>query len=189
MDILTRIKGAADEINKLSQEQREKLYYLTFNATVLIYRMAHQLRESSFAKEATHFLAFNVLCLDNNLILTTAKYLDWRVMNYVELARSYADIGAFKAAIRVVSYGVQKVLYLKQIEEQDPPVPDGTKEVLVEALRTLRTQELKYQLQAGTLSPDAWKKKIEETFSQNKYHRSLALIECLCATNDPLNNR
>jgi hypothetical protein len=46
------------------------------------------------------------LCLDNNLILTTAKYLDWRVMNYVELARAYADVGAFKASTRVVSYGI-----------------------------------------------------------------------------------
>lgn len=80
-----------------------------------------------------------MLCLDNNLILTTAKYLDWRVMNYLELARAYADLQAFKAATKVVTYGVQKVLYLKQIEEQDPPVPDGTKETLVEALRCLRT--------------------------------------------------
>jgi hypothetical protein len=58
-----------------------------------------------------------VLCLDNNLILTTAKYLDWRVMNYVELGRAYADVTAYKAAGRVVTYGIQKVLYLKQIEE------------------------------------------------------------------------
>ncbi len=109
-------------------------------------------------------------------------------MNYVELARAYADLAAFKAATRVVAYGIQKVLYLKQIEEQDPPVPDGTKETLVEALRVLRTQELKYQLQSGALTPDAWKKKVEETYNQNKYHRSLCIVECL-NTNDPLNCR
>ena len=86
-------------------------------------------------------------------------------MNYVELSRAYADLAAYKAATRVVTYGVQKVLYLKQIEEQDPPVPDGTKETLVEALRVLRSQELKYQLHSGALTPDAWKKKIEETFN------------------------
>jgi hypothetical protein len=44
-------------------------------------------------------------------------------------------------------------------------VPDGTKETLVEALRVLKTQELKYQLQSGALTPDAWKKKVEETFN------------------------
>jgi len=110
-------------------------------------------------------LAFNLLCLDNNLILTTAKYLEWRVLNYVELARAYADMEAYKAAVRVISYGLGQVLYLKKVEEQDPPVPDSTKEALVEALRGLRTQELKYQLQAGQLQPDQWKKKVEETFS------------------------
>ena len=85
---------------------RERLYYITFNATVLIYKLTRVLREANFSKEATHFLAFNVLCLDNNLILTTAKYLDWRVMNYLELARAYADLQAFKAATKVVTYGV-----------------------------------------------------------------------------------
>lgn len=75
------------------------------------------MREANYSKEATHYLAFNVLCLDNNLILTTAKYLDWRVLNYTELGRAYADQTAYKAATRVISYGIQKVLYLKQIEE------------------------------------------------------------------------
>jgi hypothetical protein len=52
----------------------------------------------------------------------------------------------------------------------------------------LRTQELKYQLQSGALTADAWKKKVEETFNQNKYHRTLCVIECL-TTNDPMNCR
>ena len=84
-------------------------------------------------------MAFNILCLDNNLILTTVKYLDWRVLNYVELARAYADMGAFKAAQKVIEHGTSKVLYTKKIEEQDPPVPAGTKDTLIEALRILRT--------------------------------------------------
>ena len=129
-------------------------------------------------------MAFNVLCLDNNLILTTVKYLDWRVLNYVELARAYADFGANKAASKVISYAVNKVLYTKQVEEQDPPVPEGTKDTLIDALRVLRTQELKYELQAGILAPEAWRKKLEETFANNKYHRSLAIVECL-QTNQP----
>jgi len=91
IDILGKIKSAAEEINKMSQDMREKLYYITYNSTIAIFKVCHRLREANYSKEATHFLAFNVLCLDNNLILTTAKYLDWRVMNYVELARAYAD--------------------------------------------------------------------------------------------------
>ena len=118
---------------------REKLYYLTFNATVLIFKICCAMRIAGYAKQATHFLAFNMLCLDNNLILTTVKYLDWRVLNYVELGRAYADMQAYKAALKVAEYGIQKVLYAKKVEEQDPPVPDGSKDTLVEALRVLRT--------------------------------------------------
>jgi hypothetical protein len=110
--------------------------------------------------------------------------LDWRVLNYVELARAYADFGALKAANKVVSYGIGKVLYTKQVEEQDPPVPEGTKDTLIDALRVLRTQELKYELQSAALSPEAWRKKLEETFANNKYHRSLAIVESL-QTNEP----
>ena len=163
---------------------RERLYYLIYNATILIFRACHQLRAANFSREATHYLAFNVLCLDNNLILTTTKYLDWRVLNYVELARAYADFGALKAATKVISYAIGKVLYTKQVEEQDPPVPEGTKDTLIDALRVLRTQELKYELQSGALQPEPWRKKLEETFANNKYHRSLAIVECL-QTNEP----
>ena len=141
---------------------RERLYYLIYNSSILIFRACHLLRAANFSREATHYLAFNVLCLDNNLILTTTKYLDWRVLNYVELARAYADFGALKAATKVISYGISKVLYTKQVEEQDPPVPEGTKDTLIDGLRVLRTQELKYELQSGALQPEAWRKKLEE---------------------------
>ena len=114
---MTRIKEAASEINRQPEETREKLYYLIYNATILIFKACHQLRRAGFSREATHFLAFNVLGLDNNLILTTTKYLDWRVLNYVELARAYADVDALKAAHKVISYGISKVLYTKKIEE------------------------------------------------------------------------
>lgn len=117
LDILSRIKDEASDLNKKPEDTREKLYYLTFNATVLIFKICCALRQAGFAKQATHFLAFNMLCLDNNLILTTVKYLDWRVLNYVELGRAYADIQAYKAALKVAEYGIQKVLYAKKVEE------------------------------------------------------------------------
>lgn len=117
IDILNRIKTIGAEINSESETTRERIYYLTYNATIMIFKICQKMRQAGFAKEATNFLAFNVLCLDNNLILTTVKYLNWRVLNYVELARSYADLKAFKAALKVISYAITKVLYSKKIEE------------------------------------------------------------------------
>ena len=43
----------------------------------------------------------------------------------------------------------------------------------------LREMQIKYELQSGALTPDQWKKKIEETFPNNRYHRSLSVIESL----------
>lgn len=179
MDVLARIKTIGTEINTQSETTRERMYYLTYNATIISFKICQKMRQAGYAKEATQYLAFNVLCLDNNLILTTVKYMDWRVLNYTELARAYGDLKAFKAALKVISYGITKILYSKKIEEQDPPVPEGTKETIVEALRVMRSQELKYQLQSGGLNAETWKKRVQEVFSMNKYHRSLCIVECL----------
>ena len=39
-------------------------------------------------------------------------------------------------------------------------------------------------MQSESLAPEAWRKKLEETFVNNKYHRSLVIVECLW-TNEP----
>lgn len=39
--------------------------------------------------------------------------------------------------------------------------------------------EIKFALQKGELAPDAWRKKIEETFADNKLHKALAVVESL----------
>lgn len=48
-----------------------------------------------------------------------------------------------------------------------------------EAFRLLRQAQIKYELQSGKLTAEQWKKKIEETFPKNKYHRSLCIVESL----------
>ena len=70
------------------------------------------------------------------------------------------------------------------IEEQDSPVIDATQNVINEALRLLNTLDIKYQLQFGTITPDQWKKKIEDTFEKDKYYRSLRIVESF-TTNEP----
>jgi hypothetical protein len=48
--------------------------------------------------------------------------------------------------------------------------------------------ELKFMLQSGEIQPESWKKKLEETFDSNKYHRCLAAVESL-SCNEPKNCR
>jgi hypothetical protein len=109
LSILERIKEAATIVNKADESTRENLYYLVYNASIMIHTYCNALRKAYYSKEATQYLAFAILLIDNNLILTTARYLHWRIKNYMELASAYADIGAYKAANKVVSYGLQKV--------------------------------------------------------------------------------
>lgn len=44
VDIMKRIKEAGNELNSQTEEERERLYYLTFNSTVLIFRVCSTLR-------------------------------------------------------------------------------------------------------------------------------------------------
>ena len=85
------------------------------------------LRKSNYSKQASKYLSFNLLCLNHNVILTHAKYLHWRCKNYVELARSYADIKAYKAAIATVGQALKQIELVRKIEEQDPPMLDSAK--------------------------------------------------------------
>ena len=39
MDIMTRVKAIGAEINEQTEEHRERMYYLTFNATIIIFRI------------------------------------------------------------------------------------------------------------------------------------------------------
>jgi hypothetical protein len=130
------------------------------------------LRIANYYKSAAKYLEFNVISLDHNLILTTGKYLLWRVKNYIECAKAFGDRKAFEEAINVLTKGLQRVEQLKTIEEQDPPILDADKQAIDEAFRLLRTMQVKYELQSGKLGGEAWKKKVEETFP-TKLHRSL----------------
>ena len=101
------------------------------------------------------------------MILTHAKYLNWRYKNYVELARSYADIKVFKAVIITIERTVKQVNLVKTIDDQDLPILDSATGILsifnyaesiAESFRILIQLEIKYQLQSGVLTPDALKK-------------------------------
>jgi hypothetical protein len=89
-----------------------------------------------------------------------------------------------KAACKTIAHGLDQVKILKNIQEQDPPVIDATQQAINEALRILNTMEIKYQLHSKLITPDQWKKKVEDTFATNRYHRALCIVESL-TTNEP----
>lgn len=121
--MLKQLHQAVDKVNALDENGKEQYYYLLFNGSVLLFKLSNALRKSVYARQAVKYLALAALVLDNNIILAGIRFLSWKVKVYVELARAYADFGALTAAKNSINYGINKVLLLKEIEEQDPPVP------------------------------------------------------------------
>lgn len=100
-------------------------YHITYNGSLLIYKICVGLRKANFYKLAARYLEFSVISLNHNLILSTGKYLLWKIKNYVEWAKAHADSKNFENALEIVKKGIERVELLKTIEEQDPPLLDA----------------------------------------------------------------
>lgn len=93
------------------------------------------------------------------------------------MAEVYEQLGAFKAASKVITHAQKQVQALKDIEEMESPVPETIKQALLLALEQLKALEMKYGLLLGTINPDAWKKKLEEFTTKNA--KISAALKCL----------
>ena len=125
--ILKRLHSATSKINNFKSEDRETYYFTVYNATITIFEICRLLRRDNYYKLAARYLTFNTLSLDHNIILTTGKYLHWRVKNYIECARAHADSKSYQEALATITKAIQQVDKLKKIEELDPPVLDSDK--------------------------------------------------------------
>ncbi len=179
VDLLSQTREALQRVVLAGEEAREKLFWVLFNGSVQLFTYSRVLRESAHSHKAIEGLAYAISILDGNLILMKAKYLQWRVRVYSELAGVYEELGATAAAKNVVARGQKQVQFLQELEEQDPPVPESTAVAIKEAKRVLDTLELKYALQSGELKPDAWKKRLEECFADSKPALGVAIVESL----------
>lgn len=125
---------------------REKLYFLIHNVSIIIYNYCNKLRQFGFSRHGIHYLIWIISHFEANVILSNYKYLAWRIKLYIELASCYDDINAYKSAYKVICLAQAKVNELKSIEEQDYPLPEYIKIPIDNAIRILRTFELKYGL-------------------------------------------
>ena len=180
VDILSRLQRTLTQITNEEVAERDRLYYLLHNGTVLIMEISHKLRSSNFSHLAQPFLCFCILCLDATIVLMTVKYLPWRVKVYTELALAYSDTKALKSAYKVIIHAQKKLKYIEDLEMQDPPVPEANRILLAEGNRSLVVYECKFGLQSGSLTPEAWKKRIEELKVEKniKYMATVESLKC-----------
>ncbi|CAG9327873.1 unnamed protein product [Blepharisma stoltei] len=159
---MERIKISIEKILKMPENTKETSYWAMLNGTHQIFKWCRLLRKSQYARDTTKYLAFCMVTMESNIILTSIKHLPWRITLYTELAEVYEQLGAFKAASKVIIHASKQVQQLKEIEEVENPVPDVIKQALVSAIEHVKSLDMKYGLLLGTLTPDQWKKRLEE---------------------------
>lgn len=100
-------------------------YNITYNGSLVVHKICRMLRKSNYYKLAARYMEFNIISLNHNLIISTGKYLLWRVKNFVECAKANADSKDYEKSLEIINKGIERVELLKTIEEQDPPLLDA----------------------------------------------------------------
>jgi hypothetical protein len=82
--ILKRLDVALTKLNGLKSNDRETYYHVTYNGTIVMYEICKMLRKANFYRLAARYMECSIISLDHNIILSTGKYLLWRIKNYIE---------------------------------------------------------------------------------------------------------
>lgn len=83
----------------------ERLYWLTFNVSILTSRAARQLLSRGFAADALPLLVHAVLAVENGVNLCLPRFLPWRVELYRLACAAYVAVGAVpQARVRLLRY-------------------------------------------------------------------------------------
>lgn len=105
------------------------------------------LRKSVYSALCIDYLAYCIVSLEGNIILSAVKYIEWRIKIYIELAHIYAECGSISAAAKTIELALVKVQDAKALEEKDPPLPDYMQKLFSNTLLILRSLDVKLKLQ------------------------------------------
>ena len=179
--------GYLQQLDLGTFQDKQKNYYLTYNASVYIFDICRFLRRSYYTSQAILYLAQAIVSMEGNLILLSVKYLEWRVKLYLELAACYQEVGGLSAAGRVIENCLKKIQECRELEEKDPPIPDFMERIFQQTRFAASVQDLKLRLQQSRIKPDEWKREIEkfDPFEQ----RAIAAVETLRVNNPKFFNR
>jgi hypothetical protein len=109
------------------------------------------LRKSVYSALCIDYLAYVIISLEANIILTSVKYIEWRIKIYIELMHTYEECGSISAASKTIEMALAKLSDAKALEEADPPLPDYMAKLFANNLRILRALDLKLKLQVNKI--------------------------------------
>lgn len=67
------------------------------------------LRLANFHSLTINYLGFAICTIESHLILANIKFLEWRVKLYVELTKTYEEIGSNEVALKTIDLCLKKV--------------------------------------------------------------------------------
>ena len=152
---------------KLTSTVREKLYYIIYNIIILFLNYIERMRKYNYSFHGIEFIEWLLTLMESNIVLSHIKYMKLRTQLYLLICFLYEDCKAYKASFGFITKGINKLLELKSIEEQQRPLPDYMQDIFDENLKHLRYFEFKYGIISGNLNFESWKKKLEETYDTN----------------------
>ena len=97
---------------------REPLYWLVYNALVLIYSLSRSLMSHGFSPLVLEYLLWAAVCMESSVPLMALKYLQLRVNFYVAACQCYWDARQPHHAELFARRGLDKVHELAQLEHQ-----------------------------------------------------------------------
>jgi hypothetical protein len=113
------LEGVQKEMSvifKVDDYVQEGACWSLYNCTTLLFSACRRLRGSVFAKETTRFLAFSILCMEHcSPYLYPLPALETHSLQ--RTGRVYEQLGATK----VITYTLQKIQLLKEIEAAEVP--------------------------------------------------------------------
>jgi hypothetical protein len=75
------------------------------------------LRSANFQSLTIDYLGFAICTVEAHLILINIKFIEWRVKLYVELAKTYEEIGSNEVALKTIELCLKKVAELQAVLE------------------------------------------------------------------------
>lgn len=99
--------------------------------------------------------------MEGNIVLQDVKFLDKITELYLKLAKIYEDGDNYQESVALLENGLKQYKDLKAIHELDQPVPHYVQTILLNNTKLLKAYLIKYNIQAGGISPAEWRKKVD----------------------------
>ena len=114
--------------------------------------------------------------MEQNVILSDIKYLDKRTQIYLKTSKIYEEWEYYQQAGILLDNAIKSYKALKALHEQDSPVPAYILTIIQNNTKIVKIYYIKFLIQAGTILPNEWKKKVDDEFQEDNEAKLACLI-------------